>query len=114
VALAPALGNGEAKRIIERRHDGRYLCSTPYTIESAATDHAPLLLRVDMHGAATLPRPLNDRTRNDWLPLTAESLQHLELLTAAGNAVTSAETALGRAKAAQRTLGAGARPPNRT
>lgn len=66
--LAPALGRGEAKRVIERRRDGgRFLRPTAFHVEQRDTDGALLLLNVALHGAATLPWVNNDRTRSDWL-----------------------------------------------
>ncbi|MEU4259638.1 hypothetical protein AB0B42_26445 [Streptomyces fradiae] len=104
-ALAPALGRGEAKRVIERRRDGgRYLRPTAYQVEARDTDDALLLLRVEVHGAATLPWPLNDRTRSDWLHPTPENLVRLEELVDQQREVAGRTVALARAKEAQRRL----------
>jgi len=104
-ALAPALGRGEAKRVVERRRDGgRYLRPTAYRVEARDTDDALLLLRVELHGAATLPWPLNDRTRSDWLHPTPENLVRLEELVDQQREVAARTLARARAREAQRRL----------
>ncbi|WP_168724366.1 hypothetical protein [Streptomyces sp. A1547] len=104
-ALAPALGRGEAKRVVERRRDGRrFLRPTAYQVEARDTDGALLLLRVELHGAATLPWPLNDRTRSDWLHATPENLVRLGELVDQQREVAEQKIALARAKEAQRRL----------
>ncbi|WP_327652055.1 hypothetical protein [Micromonospora aurantiaca] len=107
-ALAPMLVAGEAKRIIERRRDGRYLKATAYHLEGSKTGNPVLLLAARVHGAATLPWPLNDRTRNDWLHPSASNLARLDEVIAAGKAVTTATEKVRRLKTAQRTLGGSA------
>ncbi|MFF2821320.1 hypothetical protein ACFVT9_38080 [Kitasatospora cineracea] len=103
-ALAPALGQGEAKRVIERRREGRFLRSTSYQVEARDTDDALLLLKVDLHGAATLPWTLNDRTRSDWLHPTPENLHRFAELVDQQRVVTEKKSALTRAKETQRRL----------
>ncbi|TDD07159.1 hypothetical protein E1292_13985 [Nonomuraea deserti] len=103
--LAPALGAGEAKRVVERRRDGRrVLRATAYHVEGRGTSHALLLLNAALHGAATLPWSLNDRTRSDWLHPTPDNFARLEELVAQERTVARAKADLGRAKAAQRGL----------
>lgn len=104
-ALAPMLIAGEAKRIIERRRDGRYLKATAYHIEGRKADNPVLLLTARIHGAATLPWPLNDRTRNDWLHPSDSNLARLDDVVAAARAVTTATEKVRRVKNAQRKLG---------
>ncbi|SEE37195.1 hypothetical protein [Streptomyces sp. KS_5] len=104
-ALAPALGQGEARRVIERRRDGgRFLRPTAYQVEARDSEGALLLLRVDLHGAATLPWPLNDRTRSDWLHPTPDNLVRLEELVDQQREVAGRNVALSRAKDAHRRL----------
>nr|WP_257101877.1 hypothetical protein [Streptomyces sp. alain-838] len=105
-ALAPALGRGEAKRVIERRRSGgeRFLRATAYQVEARGTEGALLLLRVELHGAGTLPWPLNDRTRSDWLHPTPENLARFEELVDQEKLVAGRKDAVVRAKEAQRRL----------
>ncbi|MEV0898224.1 hypothetical protein [Actinoplanes sp. NPDC049802] len=98
--LAPALGPGEAKRVTDRRNN--QLKPTAYHIENRGTDHELLLLNVDLHGAASIPWPLNDRTRNDWLHLTPENTARLNELVGAKRAVSAAKALRARAIEAQR------------
>ncbi|MFF9757561.1 hypothetical protein ACF1FC_33145 [Streptomyces sp. NPDC014344] len=108
--LAPALGSGEAKRVIERRREGRFLRATAYHIEQRDTDGALLLLNVALHGAATLPWVNNDRTRSEWLHPSAENLERLEELVDQQRLVAAWTAGAERAKTAQRTLAATATP----
>ncbi|MFF9186423.1 hypothetical protein [Streptomyces misionensis] len=102
--LAPALGQGEAKRVIERRRDGRVLRATAYHVEQRGTDGALLLLNVALHGAATLPWANNDRTRSEWLHPSPENLARMEELVDQQRAVAEWTVAWERAKGAQRAL----------
>jgi hypothetical protein len=105
--LAPALGQDEAKRVVERRRDGRrYLRATAYHVEQRGTDAALLLLNVALHGAATLPWANNDRTRSGFLPPSSEYLGRLDELVDQQRTVAGCTLALERAKAAQRGLAA--------
>lgn len=108
--LAPALGQGEAKRVIERRRDGRVLRATAYHVEQRGTDGALLLLNVALHGAATLPWANNDRTRSEWLHPAPDNLSRLEELVDQQRTVAGRSVALERARTAQRTLAATAAP----
>ncbi|MGY1583251.1 hypothetical protein [Streptomyces sp. MN13] len=103
-ALAPALGQGEAKRVIERRRDGRVLRATSYHVEQRGTDGALLLLNVALHGAATLPWANNDRTRSDWLRPSPGDRPLMEKLVEQQRAVAEWTMARERAKAAHRAL----------
>lgn len=103
-ALAPALGQGEAKRITERRRDGRVLRATAYHVEQRGSDGALLLLNVALHGAATLPWANNDRTRSEWLHPSPENLARMEELVDQQEVVAEWTVARERAKGAQRTL----------
>jgi hypothetical protein len=103
-ALAPALGHGEARRVIERRREGRFLRPTAYRVEARDTEDALLLLRLEMHGAATLPWLLNDRTRSDWLHPTQENLARCGELVDQQRVVTERKVVLARAKDAERRL----------
>ncbi|SDP61514.1 hypothetical protein SAMN04487981_1292 [Streptomyces sp. cf386] len=107
-ALAPALGQGEAKRVIERRRDGRVLRATAYHVEQRGTDGALLLLNVALHGAATLPWANNDRTRSEWLHPSPDNLARMEELVDQQRAVAEWTMARERAKGAQRALAAAA------
>ncbi|CAL9327493.1 hypothetical protein SUDANB106_00002 [Streptomyces sp. enrichment culture] len=102
--LAPALGAGEAKRVIERRREGRFLRATAYHIEQRDTDGALLLLNVALHGAATLPWVNNDRTRSEWLHPSADNVERLEDLVDQQQLVASWTVGMERAKTAQRAL----------
>jgi hypothetical protein len=105
--LAPALGRDEAKRVVERRRDGRrYLRATAYHVEQRGTDAALLLLNVALHGAATLPWANNDRTRSGFLPPSSEYLGRLDDLVGKQRLVAGCILAVDRAKAAQRSLSA--------
>ncbi|WP_030658572.1 MULTISPECIES: hypothetical protein [Streptomyces] len=109
--LAPALGRGEAKRVIERRRDGgRFLRGTAFHVEQRDTDGALLLLNVALHGAATLPWVNNDRTRSDWLHPSPDNLDRLKELVGQQRAVAEWSVVLERAKAAQRGLASTATP----
>lgn len=108
--LAPALGQGEAKRVVERRRDGRVLRATAYHVEQRGTDGALLLLNVAMHGAATLPWANNDRTRSEWLHPAPDNQSRLEELVDQQRAVAEWTVALERARTAQRALAATAAP----
>ncbi|MEU2232259.1 hypothetical protein [Streptomyces vietnamensis] len=103
-ALAPALGQGEAKRVVERRRDNRVLRATAYHVEQRGTDGALLLLNVALHGAATLPWANNDRTRSEWLHPSPDNLARMEELVDQQRAVAEWTMARERAKAAQRAL----------
>jgi len=103
-ALAPALGQGEAKRVIERRRDGRVLRATAYHVEQRGTDEALLLLNVALHGAATLPWANNDRTRSEWLHPSPDNLARMEELVDQQRAVAEWTMARERAKGAHRAL----------
>ncbi|MEV6782737.1 hypothetical protein [Streptomyces sp. NPDC051098] len=103
-ALAPALGQGEAKRVVERRRDGRVLRATAYHVEQRGTDGALLLLNVALHGAATLPWANNDRTRSEWLHPSPDNLARMEELVDQQRAVAEWAMARERAKTAQRAL----------
>ncbi|KAB1987419.1 ATP-binding protein [Streptomyces triticiradicis] len=104
-ALAPALGQGEAKRVTElRRNVGRFLRATAYHVEQRGTDGALLLLNVALHGAATLPWANNDRTRSEWLHPSPDNLARMEELVDQQRAVAEWTMARERAKAAQRAL----------
>ncbi|MCX5450279.1 hypothetical protein [Streptomyces nigrescens] len=103
-ALAPALGQGEAKRVTERRRDGRVLRATAYHVEQRGTDEALLLLNVALHGAATLPWANNDRTRSEWLHPSPDNLVRMEELVDQQRAVAEWTMARERAKGAQRAL----------
>ncbi|MFI9835251.1 hypothetical protein ACIHIX_47195 [Streptomyces sp. NPDC051913] len=104
--LAPALGQGEAKRVTElRRNVGRrFLRATAYHVEQRGTDGALLLLNVALHGAATLPWANNDRTRSEWLHPSRENLARLEELVDQQRAVDEWTMARERARTAQRAL----------
>ncbi|MET8128212.1 hypothetical protein ABZV67_30865 [Streptomyces sp. NPDC005065] len=103
-ALAPALGQGEAKRVIERRGGSRFLRATAYSIEQRGTDGALLVLKVDLHGAGTLPWVINDRTRSAWLHPSAENQERLEELVEQQRLVAAWTVGAERAKAALRAL----------
>ncbi|QWQ39576.1 hypothetical protein KME66_00010 [Streptomyces sp. YPW6] len=103
-ALAPSLGQGEAKRVTERRRTGRVLRATAYHVEQRGTDEALLLLNVDLHGAATLPWPNNDRTRSEWLHPSPDNLARMEEVVDQQRAVAEWTVARERAQGAQRTL----------
>ncbi|MFD0228068.1 hypothetical protein ACWGPD_10105 [Streptomyces hirsutus] len=109
-ALAPALGQGEAKRVIERRRGGRVLRATAYHVEQHATDGALLVLKVDLHGAATLPWVINDRTRSAWLHPAAENQERLEELVHQQRLVAVWTVGVERAKAVRRALASTATP----
>ncbi|MER6354636.1 hypothetical protein ABT186_23160 [Streptomyces sp. NPDC001634] len=102
--LAPALGRGEAKRVIERRRGNRFLRATAYHIEQRDTDGALLVLKVELHGAATLPWVINDRTRSAWLHPSAENQERLEELVDQQRLVAAWTVGVERAKAARRAL----------
>ncbi|MFH9118430.1 hypothetical protein [Streptomyces globisporus] len=103
-ALAPALGQGEAKRVTERRRDGRVLRATAYHVEQRGTDGALLLLNIALHGAATLPWANNDRTRSEWLHPSPDNVARMEGLVDQQRTVAEWTMARERAKAAQRAL----------
>ncbi|MGV9409748.1 hypothetical protein ACWDOP_07530 [Nocardia sp. NPDC003693] len=103
-ALAPALGRGEAKRVIENRRGDWFLRSTAYQVEARESGDALLMLRVDLHGAATLPWHLNDRTRSDWLHPTPENLSRLGELVDQQQVLYGRKANLARAKNADRAL----------
>jgi hypothetical protein len=110
-ALAPALGAGEAKRIIERRRDDtRLLRPSAYDVRKSENGQKILLLNVGLHGAASLPWALNDRTRSLWLPPTAENVQRLQKAVEQEAATVAAKAALQRAKDDRRRLAATATP----
>jgi hypothetical protein len=110
-ALAPALGAGEAKRVIERRRDGtRLLRPSAYDVRKSENGQKILLLNVGLHGAASLPWALNDRTRSLWLPPTAENIARLKKAVEQEVATIAAKAALQRAKDDQRRLAATATP----
>ncbi|GAA1733622.1 hypothetical protein [Streptomyces yatensis] len=109
-ALAPALGQGEAKRVIERRRDGRVLRATAYHVEQRDTDGALLVLKVDLHGAATLPWVINDRTRSAWLHPSAENQERLEDLVDRQRLVAAWTVGVERTRAARRALASTAAP----
>lgn len=102
--LAPALGQSEAKRVIERRRAGRFLREAACHVEQPDTDAALLLLRVDLHGAATLPWATNDRTRSDWLHPSADNLEGLEELVDQQQMVAAWTVGVERTKTALRML----------
>lgn len=108
--LAPALGQGEAKRVIERRRDGRFLLPTAYHVEQRGTDGALLVLKVDLHGAATLPWVINDRTRSAWLHPSGENQERLEDLVEQQQLVAAWTVGVERAKTARRALASTAAP----
>ncbi|MGW4490472.1 hypothetical protein [Streptomyces sp. NPDC004376] len=109
--IAPALGQGEAKRVIERRRDGRrFLRPLAYHVEQPRTDGALLVLKMLLHGAATLPPVNNDRTRSDWLHPSAENQARLEELVDQQRTVAVRTVALARAKTAQRAVSVTAAP----
>lgn len=109
-ALAPALGRNEAKRVIERRRGSRFLRHTAYHVEQSGTDGALLVLKVELHGAATLPWVINDRTRSAWLQPSAENQEHLEELVDQQRLVAAWTVGVERAKAALRALASTATP----
>ncbi|MEV7872685.1 hypothetical protein AB0P17_42810 [Streptomyces sp. NPDC088124] len=108
--LAPALGRGEAKRVTERRRGSRFLRATAYHIEQRDTDGALLVLKVELHGAATLPWVINDRTRSAWLHPSAENQERLEELVDQQRLVAAWTVGVERAKAALRALASTATP----
>ena len=108
--LAPALGRGEAKRIIERRRGSRFLRGTAYGFEQRDTDGALLVLKVELHGAATLPWVINDRTRSAWLHPSAENQERLEELVDQQRLVAAWTVGVERARAARRALASTATP----
>ncbi|MFD5519589.1 hypothetical protein [Streptomyces sp. NPDC127066] len=109
--LAPALGRGEAKRVIERRRDGdRVLRSTAFHVEQRDTDGALLVLKVDLHGAATLPWVNNDRTRSAWLHPSDDNQERLEDLVDQQRLKAAWTAGLERAKSALRALAPTATP----
>ncbi|MFI9358502.1 hypothetical protein [Streptomyces lydicus] len=108
--LAPALGQGEAKRVIERTREGRFLRDRDFHIEQRGTDGALLVLKVDLHGAATLPWVNNDRTRSEWLHPSAENQERLEELVGQQRLVAARTVGLERAKSALRALASTATP----
>ncbi|MEU9632713.1 hypothetical protein AB0D89_38965 [Streptomyces luteogriseus] len=103
-ALAPALGEGEAKHVTELRRGSRFLRATAYHVEQRDTDGALLVLKAKLHGAATLPWVNNDRTRSAWLHPSAENQQRLEELVDQQRAVAVRTVALERARSALRAL----------
>jgi hypothetical protein len=103
-ALAPALGEGEVKRVTERRREGRFLRGTAFHFEQRDTDGALLVLKADLHGAGTLPWVSNDRTRSAWLHPSAENQQRLEELVDQQRTVTVRTVGLERAKSALRAV----------
>lgn len=108
--LAPALGRGEAKRIIERRRGSRFLRGTAYGFEQRDTDGALLVLKVELHGAATLPWVINDRTRSAWLHPSAENHERLEELVDQQRLVAAWTVGVERARGARRALASTATP----
>ncbi|MEV7325234.1 hypothetical protein [Streptomyces sp. NPDC093970] len=108
--LAPALGRGEAKRVTELRRGSRFLRATACHIEQRNTDGALLVLKVELHGAATLPSVINDRTRSAWLHSSAENQERLEELVDQQRLVASWTDGVERAKAALRALASTATP----
>ncbi|MGW7303382.1 hypothetical protein [Streptomyces sp. NPDC054829] len=109
-ALAPALGQGEAKRVIERRGGSRFLRATACSVEQRDTDRALMVLKVDLHGAATLPWVINDRTRSAWLHPSDENQERLEELVEQQRLVAAWTVGAERAKTALRTLAPTAAP----
>ncbi|MEU5633571.1 hypothetical protein ACH47C_31640 [Streptomyces rishiriensis] len=103
-ALAPALGEGEAKHVTERRRESRFLRATAYYVEQRDTDGALLVLKAKLHGAATLPWVNNDRTRSAWLHPSAENQQRLEELVDQQRSVSVRTVALERARSALRAV----------
>jgi hypothetical protein len=112
-ALAPALGRNEAKRVTERRRGSRFLRHTAYHIEQAGTDGALLVLKVELHGAGTLPWVINDRTRSAWLHPSAENQERLEELIDQQRLVAAWTVGVERRKASLRALASTATPAER-
>lgn len=104
--LAPALGVGEAKRIVETQRSGRrVLRQSAYHVEGRGTPQAMLCLNVDLYGAGSVPWWLNDRTRTGWVRSTPEAVDLQAKLVSAEISLARAEAALRRAKAATRKTG---------
>jgi hypothetical protein len=108
--LAPSLGRGEAKRVTELRRGSRFLRGSAYGFEQRDTDGALLVLKVDLHGAATLPWVINDRTRSAWLHPSAENQERLEELVDQQRLVAAWTVGVERAKSARRALASTATP----
>jgi hypothetical protein len=88
--LAPALGDAEARKLMETRRGKRVL--TPGAIrEVVAAGAAVLLLKCDVHGAAVTPWDSNDRTIGVWTPPSQEATERVQDLVAAELALEKAE-----------------------
>ncbi|MFC4122016.1 hypothetical protein [Nonomuraea zeae] len=101
--LAPALGSGEAKRVVELPRSGkRVLRPSAYHVEGRGTPQAMLVLNLEFHGAGSIPWWLNDRTRTSWVRPTPEAMESQEKLVAAEISLARATVALERARDATR------------
>ncbi|MFD8782517.1 hypothetical protein [Kitasatospora sp. NPDC059599] len=101
--LAPALGAGEARRVVETQKSGlRVLRQAAFHIEGRDTPQAMLFLNVELHGAGSVQWLLNDRTRSSWVRPTPETTTLQAQLVAAEISLTRAKAGLERAKEAVR------------
>lgn len=101
--LAPALGAGEARRVVETQKSGRrVLRQSAFHIEGRGTPQAMIFLNVDLHGAGSVEWLLNDRTRSSWVRPTPETTILQAQLVAAEISLTRARAGLERAKEAVR------------
>ncbi|WP_225847308.1 hypothetical protein [Streptomyces sp. HPF1205] len=90
--LATALGDTEIKKIVVTMRNKKVLSSSAYRVVQSGYDRV-LLLICDVHGAATVPWDLNDRTVSAWTPPSPEATQRVVELVAAEAESDSAEKA---------------------
>ncbi|MFC9278107.1 hypothetical protein [Streptomyces collinus] len=90
--LATALGDTEIKKIVATSRGKKVLTPSAWRTLQSGEDKV-LLLLCDVHGAATVPWDLNDRTVSSWAPPSSEATQRVVELVAAEADLANAEKA---------------------